>query len=55
LLPVETCSAHWLAHPRFAAAVEEFLARERQNVSQYMGELAERSPYRQSDAQGNGG
>jgi predicted N-acyltransferase len=55
LLPVETCSAHWLAHPRFAAAVEEFLARERQNVSQYMGELAERSPYRQSDAQGNSG
>ena len=28
LLPVATHSAHWLAHPRFAAAVERFLARE---------------------------
>jgi len=25
LLPVETLSAHWLAHPRFARAVEQFL------------------------------
>ena len=28
LLPVETLSAHWLAHPRFARAVEAFLERE---------------------------
>ena len=29
LLPVETLSAHWLAHPRFARAVEDFLAARR--------------------------
>jgi predicted N-acyltransferase len=54
LLPVATCSAHWLAHPRFAAAVEEFLAREQQNVAQHMDELAERNPYRDAgdDVQG---
>ena len=28
LLPVEAPSAHWLAHPRFARAVEDFLERE---------------------------
>ncbi len=49
LLPVATRSAHWLAHPQFAAAVENFLARERQNVSMHMDELAERNPYRQAD------
>jgi len=48
LLPVETRSAHWLAHPRFAAAVEDFLAREQQNVAQHMDELAERNPYRET-------
>lgn len=48
LLPVETSSAHWLAHPRFAAAVEEFLARERDSVSAHIDELSERNPYRRS-------
>ena len=28
LLPVQTWSAHWLAHPQFARAVDDFLARE---------------------------
>ena len=28
LMPVKTTSAHWLAHPAFADAVEQFLARE---------------------------
>jgi predicted N-acyltransferase len=46
LLPVETRSAHWLAHPRFAAAVEEYLSRERANLSMHIDELDERSPYR---------
>jgi len=45
LLPVATRSAHWLAHPQFAAAVEDFLAREKQNVAMHMDELAERNPY----------
>ena len=28
LLPVQTWSAHWLAHPQFARAVGDFLERE---------------------------
>jgi predicted N-acyltransferase len=55
LLPVATRSAHWLAHPRFAAAVEEFLAREQQNVAQHMDELAERNPYRHAGDETPGG
>jgi predicted N-acyltransferase len=47
LMPVETCSAHWLAHPRFASAVGEFLAREATGLEGYVDELAERSPFKQ--------
>jgi uncharacterized protein len=46
LLPVETLSAHWLAHPAFAAAVEEHLARETRGIAHYVNELNERSPFR---------
>jgi len=50
LLPVETHSAHWLAHPRFAAAIEDFLLRESHGVAAYMDELNERTPFKQSSA-----
>jgi predicted N-acyltransferase len=46
LMPVETCSAHWLSHPQFAAAVEEFLEREGRGVRHYVAELNERRPYK---------
>lgn len=46
LLPVQTTSAHWLAHPGFADAVERFLEREGQGVAHYLDELRERSPFR---------
>ena len=46
LLPVPTCSAHWLADARFADAVAEFLAREGQGVAAYVDELRERNPFR---------
>ena len=46
LLPVETCSTHWLAHPEFAAAVEQFLARETHGMTHYVDELNERSPFK---------
>jgi predicted N-acyltransferase len=45
-LPEATWSAHWLAHPQFADAVERFLAREAQGVARYADELAEHSPFR---------
>jgi predicted N-acyltransferase len=46
LLPVETCSTHWLAHPEFASAVEEFLARETRGMANYVDELNDRSPFK---------
>lgn len=46
LLPVETCSAHWLAHPEFSTAVEQFLAREARGMTHYISELNERSPFK---------
>jgi uncharacterized protein len=46
LLPVETFSAHWLAHPRFARAVEDFLRREGAGVERYVNELCEHSPFK---------
>jgi len=45
-LPTPTWSAHWLAHPEFSRAVEEFLAREARGVAQYMTELNESSPFK---------
>ena len=36
LLPVEALSAHWLAHPKFARAVEDFLQREGAGITRYV-------------------
>ena len=44
LLPVKTTSAHWLAHPAFADAVERFLEREGAGIADYMEDLERRSP-----------
>jgi len=46
LMPVETLSAHWLAHPAFAQAIEDHLARERRGIAHYVNELAEHSPFK---------
>ena len=48
LLPVKTTSAHWLAHPSFADAIERFLEREGAGIENYMGELESRSPFKQT-------
>jgi len=45
-LPQRTWSAHWLAHPAFADAVEHFLQREAGGVETYLDELNERNPFR---------
>ena len=44
LLPSKTHSAHWLAHPDFAKAVDQFLLREGQGVDEYMEHLSQRNP-----------
>ncbi|VTU28547.1 GNAT family N-acetyltransferase [Variovorax sp. RA8] len=48
LMPVKTTSAHWLAHPAFADAVERFLDREDEGIANYLDHLGERSPFRQA-------
>lgn len=44
--PVSTVSAHWLAEPAFANAVQDFLAREGRAMDGYIDELSDRSPFR---------
>ncbi len=53
LLPVKTTSAHWLAHPAFADAVERFLEREGEGMAGYMEELERRNPFRQEEPGGH--
>jgi len=50
LTPVVTHSAHWLAHPQFARAVEDFLAREARGIAHYVDELNEHAPFRAAGA-----
>jgi len=46
-LPHETRSFHWLAHPAFARAIDEYLEREGEHISGYIDELNDRSPFKQ--------
>ncbi len=45
-LPETTWSAHWLAEPRFASAVDAYLKREADSMDAYVDELNERGPYK---------
>jgi hypothetical protein len=45
-LPEKTRSFHWLDHPAFARAVDDFLAREGAGIGAYLDELNDRSPFR---------
>ncbi|MEW5788206.1 MAG: GNAT family N-acetyltransferase [Pseudomonadota bacterium] len=49
-LPTVTWSAHWLAHPRFSRAVEDYLAREGAGMAGYLDELNERYPFRHTSS-----
>ncbi|HEX4781026.1 MAG TPA: GNAT family N-acetyltransferase [Usitatibacter sp.] len=48
-LPEATRSFHWLAHPAFNRAVDEFLSEEGEQISAYVDELNERTPFRRQD------
>ena len=45
-LPVKTWSAHWLAHPQFAQAIEKYLDEETSGIAHYIDELTEHSPFK---------
>ncbi|UCH48850.1 MAG: N-acetyltransferase [Betaproteobacteria bacterium] len=53
LMATEAMSAHWLAHPEFAQAIEDYLRRETSGIANYVDELNERSPFKQSPADNN--
>jgi predicted N-acyltransferase len=44
--PTSTWSAHWLAHPQFLSAIEDYLEEETRYVDRYMQAVDARSPYR---------
>ena len=45
-LPEATRSFHWLAHPAFERAIDDYLTREGAHISEYIDELNEHSPFR---------
>jgi uncharacterized protein len=45
-LPEATSSFHWLAHPAFERAIDDYLSREAQGIASYVDELNERTPFR---------
>jgi predicted N-acyltransferase len=49
--PVSTWSAHWLAHPEFANAIEEYLNEEGRHVDRYIDAIDSRSPYKEPDGE----
>lgn len=48
LLPIETPSAHWVAHPAFADAIERFLQREGEGMASYVEALQSHSPLKKA-------
>ena len=45
-LPEKTWSAHWLAHPAFADAIERYLQQEAGGIDAYIDELRDRAPFK---------
>jgi predicted N-acyltransferase len=50
-VPVTTWSAHWLAHPEFASAIERYLDEEGRHVKRYMDTIDTRTPYKSGGEQ----
>lgn len=46
MLPVRTCSAHWIADQRYSDAIMDFLAAETPAITAYIDELHEHSPFK---------
>ena len=48
-LPTLTWSGHWIAHPQFREAINQFLHQEREYIEKYRSELMEHSPFKQEN------
>jgi predicted N-acyltransferase len=46
--PVSTFSAHWLAHPQFSSAIENYLDEEGKHVDRYIDAVDSHTPYKDS-------
>ena len=47
--PIRTLSNHWIAHPTFAEAVDDFLEREKTYVTRYRDDAGSLLPFKKSD------
>lgn len=45
-LPTQTWSGHWIAHPQFREAIQQFLLQERRHLEGYRDDLLEHSPFK---------
>ena len=50
-VPVTTWSAHWLAHPEFASAIERYLDEEGRHIDRYMDTIDAHTPYKSGEDQ----
>ncbi|MBT8442223.1 MAG: GNAT family N-acetyltransferase [Gammaproteobacteria bacterium] len=49
-VPTETWSAHWLSHPQFNAAIDDYIGREREYIDDYIDAVNAHVPYRKDSA-----
>jgi uncharacterized protein len=49
--PVTTWSAHWLAHPEFANAIERYLDEEGRHIDRYIEAVDEHTPYKSGETE----
>lgn len=49
-LPTATYSTHWLSHPEFRSAIDEFLTREMRAISHHIEILEQHSPYKKKQS-----
>ncbi len=50
--PIETWSAHWLAHPEFFDAIARYLDEEGRHIERYIDSVEAHSPYRRDGRRG---
>lgn len=48
-LPTLTWSGHWIAHPQFREAIEQFLRQELRYIDDYRDDLLQHSPYKSAN------
>lgn len=48
-LPTRTWSGHWIAHPQFREAIEQFLRQERGYLDSYRDDLLDHSPFKATE------